>query len=74
MDRCLFKDEVIGRVSLMLSKYLGYQNKPIWFKIYNKEQVMSGEIQISLNYDDIEEKEEVKNIITDHKLNMMFKR
>ncbi len=35
---------------------------------------MSGEVQISINYDDFEEKEEEKNIITDHKLNMMFKR
>jgi hypothetical protein len=35
---------------------------------------MTGEVQISLNYDEAEEKEEAKNVITDQKLNMMFKR
>lgn len=35
---------------------------------------MSGEVQISLNYDDNEERKEAKNFMTDHKLNMMFKR
>ncbi len=37
MDRSLFKDEQIGNVSFVLSKYLKHQNKPIWLKIYNKE-------------------------------------
>ena len=35
---------------------------------------MSGEVQISLNYDDNEEREEANNFMTDHKLNMIFKR